>query len=95
MSSDETTLPQEGHNPSAATLLVGSRVGGANGSTDSGMSHVQSGGSCARRDNPESKTCKTGRRQARKKGIQMEELPLLQVDGLPDGGEKERKVEAT
>ena len=52
-SSDETTLPQEGLNPSAAKLLVGSQVSVANGSTDSGwshsldMSHVQSGESNA------------------------------------------------
>ena len=58
-------------------------------STDSGGSHsldmsqVQSGESNARGDNPLSKTRKTGRRQARKKGVQGDELPLLQVNSSP------------
>ena len=86
MSGDETTLPQEGFNPSAATLLVGSRVSGANGSMDSvgshslDMSKVQNGGSNARGDNPVSKTHKTSRKQARKKGVEGDVLFLLQVD---------------
>ena len=46
------------------------------------MSKVQSGESNARGNNPESKTRMTGRRQARKKVEQREELPLLNVDGL-------------
>ena len=89
MSSDETILPQVGCNPTAATLPVESRVSGANGSTDSGgshslgMSHVQRGESNARGDNPLSKTRKTGRRQARKKGVQGDELPFLQVNSTP------------
>ena len=51
-------------------------MSGANGSTDSGGSHslgmskVQNGESNARGDNPVSKTHKTSRRQARKKGFQ-------------------------
>ena len=73
MSSDETTTPQVGLNPTATTLLVDSRVSGANGSMDSGgshslgMSHVQSGESNARGDNPESRTSKTRKRQERKR----------------------------
>ena len=47
------------------------------------MSHVQRGESNARGDNPVSKTSKTGRRQARKKGVQGDDLPLLQVNISP------------
>ena len=89
MSSDETILPQVGRNPTAATLPVESRVSGANGSTDSGGSHsldmsqVQSGKSNARGDNPVSKTRKTSKRQARKRGVQGDDLPLLQVNSSP------------
>ena len=66
MSSEETTLPQVGLDLTAATLLVESRVKGANGTTDSGgrghlldMSQVQSGERNARRDYSASKTRKT------------------------------------
>ena len=45
------------------------------------MSKVQSGESNARGDNPGLKTRRTFRGQARKKGEQREELPLLNVDG--------------
>ena len=86
ISSDETILPQEGLNLSDATLLVGSQVSGSNGSTGSGgsilldMRQVQSSESNARGDNTVSKTHKMSRRQARKMGVQGDDLPLLQVD---------------
>ena len=44
------------------------------------MSKVQSKESNARGDNPISKTHKTSRRQARKKGVQRNDLLLLQVN---------------